>query len=552
MSGNLGEACRLESVVMDGKQSLWTGLNGTERPGADGSVLTGAERVSGTGEMADLVRRHPWAETGLGAIAAWPETLLAMVNMMLAAEMPLQLFWGPEMITFYNDALRPAFAEKHPAAMGRPGREVWSEVWGEVGSQLEDVLRHGKAVSFRAVPLKLRRNGVLEQMYWDYSYSPVLAPGGEIVGVLDVSVDVTETVLAQEQRRALAEQLRQVLHATTDSVMGVNRQGRITYTNPRAETLYGRMGPLVGRTMAEALPDSLVEGSPFLAHNRLGMEEGVASKYEAFYPEPLNLWLGMEVYPTEDGIVVFSRDISEQKRAMQALLQTEKLAAVGRLAASIAHEINNPLESVTNLLYLARRTQDPVELQEYLATAERELRRVSVISSQTLRFYKQSTNPVEVRCQELFESVLSIYQGRLVNSRVTVEKRKRAIRKVECFDGEIRQVLNNLVGNAIDAMHPQGGRLLVRSREATNWRTGKHGVVLTVADTGHGMTPMVLKRAFEAFYTTKGIGGTGLGLWVSLEIVQRHGGSLTIRSSQREGGSGTVCALFLPLTATER
>ncbi len=245
-------------------------------------------------------------------------------------------------------------------------------------------------------------------------------------------------------------------------------------------------------------------------------------------------------------------NIETRKKSEAALIQSEKLAAVGRLAASIAHEINNPLESVTNLLYLAQSTESLAEVHEFLDTAERELRRVSVISSQTLRFYRQSSNPRSVTCQDLFESVLSIYQGRLVNSEVVVLKRKRATVPVLCFDGEIRQVLNNIVGNAIDAMHPAGGRLLLRSREATDWKTGRKGLGLTVADTGSGMSSETLKRIFDAFYTTKGIGGTGLGLWVSKEIVERHEGVLKVRSRQKPGRSGTVFYLFMPFEAVSR
>ena len=192
------------------------------------------------------------------------------------------------------------------------------------------------------------------------------------------------------------------------------------------------------------------------------------------------------------------------------------------------------------------------EVQDYLEMAERELRRVSVISNQTLRFHKQSTAPRPVTCSDLFEEVLSVYQGRLFNSRIEVERRKRADRPFECFDGEIRQVLTNLIGNAIDAMHPQGGRLFVRSRQSCNWRTGQKGIVLTIADTGTGMPSQVFRKIFEAFYTTKGIGGTGLGLWVSKEIVDRHRGTLLVRTSQDEAHSGTVFALFLPYDAVYR
>ena len=192
------------------------------------------------------------------------------------------------------------------------------------------------------------------------------------------------------------------------------------------------------------------------------------------------------------------------------MIRSEKLAAVGRLAASIAHEINNPLESVTNMLYLARTSQGISEIQEYLNMAERELRRVAVISSQTLRFYKQSTNPTAISAENLFESVLSIYQARIVNSRVQVEKRDRTTRTVECFEGEIRQVLNNLVGNAIDALHPMGGRLLLRSRDGFDWRTGRRGLVLTVADTGPGMPALVKRRSSRRFAQRRASAGQGL------------------------------------------
>jgi signal transduction histidine kinase len=122
----------------------------------------------------------------------------------------------------------------------------------------------------------------------------------------------------------------------------------------------------------------------------------------------------------------------------------------------------------------------------------------------------------------------------------------RAGRSINCFDGEIRQVLSNLVGNAIDAMQPGGGQLLLRSRESTDWRNGAKGLTLTVADTGIGMTPAVMERIFEPFFTTKGSNGTGLGLWVSEDIVKRHRGILHVRSRQRDGLGGTVFALFLP------
>lgn len=237
-------------------------------------------------------------------------------------------------------------------------------------------------------------------------------------------------------------------------------------------------------------------------------------------------------------------DVTARVEFEAALRESEKLAAVGRLASSIAHEINNPLESVTNLLYLARTSEHPEQIKDYLASADRELRRVAMIASQSLRFYKQSTNPRAVSCRELLDSVLDVYQGRMEGAQVKVERRERARKSVVCLESEIRQVLSNLIRNGVEAMQGKRGRLVVRSREATDWRTGMQGVVMTIADTGGGISPETMRKLYKAFFTTKGIGGTGLGLWISREIVERHNGALRVRSRQ---GEGTVFQLFLPL-----
>jgi PAS domain S-box-containing protein len=245
-------------------------------------------------------------------------------------------------------------------------------------------------------------------------------------------------------------------------------------------------------------------------------------------------------------MAVIVEDITDRKRTEAALLRTEKLAAVGRLASSIAHEINNPLESVTNLLYLAKSSVADANALEYLGMAEQELSRASAITTQTLRFHRQSSRPTEVSCDDLIGNVLGILRSRLLNTNVTVEVRKRTNRPVLCFDGEIRQVIYNLLANAVDAMQQGGGRLLLRSREGHDHATGRPGLILTIADTGTGMSSETLSKIFEPFYSTKGLAGTGLGLWISKEIVGRHHGQLRVRSSQRPGRTGTVFTIFLP------
>jgi signal transduction histidine kinase len=257
----------------------------------------------------------------------------------------------------------------------------------------------------------------------------------------------------------------------------------------------------------------------------------------------LVLLVGMQTY------LLWSANVAIDKAAA-ALMQSEKLAAVGRLASSIAHEINNPLESVTNLLYLTRMGKLTPEAHHYIEQAEMELRRVSAIANQTLRFHKQATRPRPVLPAELLESVLSIFHAKVLNSGVSVEQRIRTNDPVLCFDGEIRQVLSNLLGNAIDAMHPMGGgRLLIRTHRT---RLPEDGMVFVVADSGPGISGSTQSKMFEPFFTTKGKNGTGLGLWISQEIVERHGGTLRVRTTQRAGRAGTTFALFLPRVPVER
>ncbi len=236
----------------------------------------------------------------------------------------------------------------------------------------------------------------------------------------------------------------------------------------------------------------------------------------------------------------------ERDRAAASLLESEKLAAVGRLASSIAHELNNPLESITNLIYIVR--QDPAlseESRAQLDLAQSELQRAAEITKQNLRFHRQTTRPLPITAKELFLPILALYKGRLANSSIHVSTDFRGESRVTCYEGEIRQVLSNLIGNAIDAMRT-GGELKIRSSRSRDWKTGVSGLSIVVADSGYGMSEQVRQRIFEAFYSTKGIGGTGLGLWVSAEIVAKHKGSLTVRSDVGTRHRGTSFRLFLP------
>ncbi len=250
-----------------------------------------------------------------------------------------------------------------------------------------------------------------------------------------------------------------------------------------------------------------------------------------------------------EAITAVVLEITNQKKAEAALLQSEKLAAVGRLASSISHEINNPLESITNLLYLiAMSSELPADLRGFVETAQNELSRVCQIATQTLRFHRQAVRATHVNAADLVDAVLHLYQGRLLNSDIRVEATYASSTRILCFENDIRQVLNNLIANSIDAMR-QGGRLVVRAHDAhelSGYAKGRPGIRITIADTGHGMSPAVRARLFEPFYTTKELKGTGLGLWISSGIVTRHQGRLTLRSTEHPIHHGTVFSLFLP------
>ena len=244
--------------------------------------------------------------------------------------------------------------------------------------------------------------------------------------------------------------------------------------------------------------------------------------------------------------VSIQSDVSSRIALEEALRESEKLATAGRLAASISHEINNPLEAMTNLLYLARGHCDNPDAEAYLGLAEDELRRIGQITTQSLQFFRQSTKPQALRPTDLITSLLELYGSKVIQRGITIERSDHMCESVVCLESEIRQVLSNLIRNASDAMAKSGGLLFIRTRDATDWRVGTKGVVITVADTGIGMSPETLGKIYQAFYSTKGIAGTGLGLWVSKEIVERHHGRLLVRSRMSPSGSGTVFSLFLP------
>lgn len=236
----------------------------------------------------------------------------------------------------------------------------------------------------------------------------------------------------------------------------------------------------------------------------------------------------------------------EVGQVAEVLRQNQKLITLGRLAASIAHEINNPLESITNLLYLIEQG-DPQQSREFLKLAQRELSRVVQICKQTLSFSRETRSPVSVQLSELIEEVLGLHSRRIGEKNLRVVRQYETYEPITVLPGEMRQVLSNLISNAIEAT-PARGRIVIRIRTARRWDGREmQGLRLSIGDNGSGIPEEVRSRLGEPFFTTKGQSGTGLGLWVTQSIINHYGGSLQIRSSVSSARHGTVFSLFLPL-----
>jgi signal transduction histidine kinase len=520
---------------------------------AQKSARTGT--VVGAGELAHLIREFCWSSTSLGPISAWSKELLSLVNVILASPLPMLLYWGADLVVIYNDAARPIVSNKHPGALGSTADQVFKEAWHIIGPEVERVFSTGESVSHECVLVPLVEDGELKELYWNYSYSPVYEDGS-VGGVLVVCANVTNRKVIDDALRAGAEELkrneerlRRFIQAVSDVVyrvsadwshaLQVEGQGFLPDTHaPDPEWFTRNVHPDDQERVLAAIRKSVREGSVFELEHKVQRLDGTLG------------WTFSRAIPVRDehGTVVewlgAASDITARKQAEQALLRTEKLAVVGRLAASIAHEINNPLEAVTNLLYLAEQKADS-ETRSLVGLAQQELQRVSHITTNALQFNRQKVLPEAIDVVGTMQSVLDLYQGRSTQGGIRVVFEKEDCPTFHGLGGEIRQVFANLIGNALDAMK-RGGTLKIRVRPSSDCGTGRSMIRITVADNGHGMSADTRTQVFKPFFTTKENTGTGLGLWISADILERHHGSIRIKSSEAGRFRGTTFSLTFP------
>ncbi len=363
---------------------------------------------------------------------------------------------------------------------------------------------------------------------------------------------VAERTEELRRREAQYRMRAELLEMATDAILTRDFEGNIQSWNAGAEKIYGwSREEAVGRKLHDLLhtvfpiPYEQVEK---ILHERRSWQGNLPQ----FTKEGSQITVSSRKTLSEDGkfVLEVNRDISAQLRAEEALRETEKLAAMGRVAGIIAHEINNPLAAITNIFYLLRNHPSlDNEARRCAEMAEQELQRVSHITRQTLSFYRESKQPISVLLPELLEDVLGLQERALKTNKIKLRKKYYSASLVRGFPVELRQVFLNLISNAIEAM-PAGGTLGVSVREATDWTLRRPGIMISIIDTGEGIRPEDARHLFQPFFSTKSTKGTGLGLWISKGIVQKYEGRISFRSFRSGKISATCFRVFLPISGT--
>jgi PAS domain S-box-containing protein len=364
-----------------------------------------------------------------------------------------------------------------------------------------------------------------------------------------------------EQRRQASEGrewFQSTLNSLGEAVVSTDRTGTISYINPVAQQLTGwDYSRALGRKFSEVvhltdertqLPAEEMTAAVVRARSALAVPNQLLLTKEDGTTCPIEL-TGAPILDRQEnllGVTVVFRDVTQRRQTEQTLRTSERLTLAGRLSATIAHEIRNPLDTVSNLVYLLQRDNPSPNQAQYLAMAGDEVARIAQITSQLLTFHREARSPVAVSLSEVLDSVLALFAPRIKQHDIAVTKRFDTDKNVRGFPGELRQVFSNLVGNAIEVL-PRGGRLVLHSRESSLISDpAVKGVRITILDNGAGIPLGVRKNLFAPFYTTKGEKGTGLGLWISRSIVEKHEGTIYFASRTTNGSSGTAFSVFLP------
>ena len=457
-------------------------------------------------------------------------------------------------VTSWNQSAQRMFGYTAEEMVGQPllklyqpGRE------GEMSEILGRIKRGEQVEHYRTV--RRRKDGRLLDV--SLSVSPLRDDDGEIVGASKIVRDITAEVEAQKEVLVQHERLRVTLHSIGDAVVSTDAEGRVSYLNPVAEHLTGWSSPeAAGRPLTEIFrivnekTRNTVE-NPVERVLHEGRVVGLANHTVLIARDGREIPIDDSAAPIRDdrgelaGVVLVFRDATVERKQEEVLRKTDKLNAAARLSATMAHEINNPLAAVVNLIFVAKNMPEmPPPAMEFLTQAEQELERVTHITRQTLGFYRETTAMEPVDIPGLVESVLKFYARKLAEKSINIDRAFQACPPVNAVAGELRQALSNLVANAIDAVG-EHGTIAVSARPVAE--NGNAYAEVVIADEGPGIAPEHIGHLFEPFFTTKKDFGTGLGLWTTKNIVERHGGTIALKSSNgSDKSTGAAFSIRLP------
>jgi PAS domain S-box-containing protein len=351
-----------------------------------------------------------------------------------------------------------------------------------------------------------------------------------------------------------ALRLAAIVESSDDAIVSKDLNGIVTSWNKSAERIFGyKPEEIVGKPITTIIPPEHHDDEPrILSKIRAGERiEHFHTVRVAKNGDRIDVSLSVSPIRDEQGNIIgaakIARDITQQRKMEAALHISERLASVGRLAATVAHEINNPLQAVTNFIYLARQQADlPEKIKHYLNQANRELGRVAHLAQQTLGFYRDNAEASPVDIRNLIDDVLTIYERKFKYKELNIVRQLEPGLIIDTLQGEFKQILSNLVANAIDASEA-GGKIIIRARASRLFPSCSQGIRITIADTGVGISREDKSRVFAPFFTSKKAVGTGLGLWITSDLVAKRGGHIRFRSRDSKP-SGTVMSIYLPVS----
>ena len=453
-------------------------------------------------------------------------------------------------ITSWNEAARRIFGYTADEIVGQPILRLIPEELHSEEFEILAKIRAGERIDHYET-VRVRKNG--EKFPVSVTISPVKDRTGRVIGASKIARDISERKQFDDSRTRLAA----IVDSADDAIVSKDLNGIIRTWNLGACRMFGYTSEeMIGQSILRLIPEELhYEEDEILRKLRLGER---IDHYETRRLKKngglVDVSVTISPMRNDEGKVIgaskIARDISDRKRMEKLLIQSEKLAATGRMAATIAHEVNNPLESLMNLIFLARQNCSAnSKAESYLLTAEAELERVSHIARQTLGYYRETGRPSELYLHDLVENVLAVYQSKLLASGISVESSFNDLRKIVVSSGEMLQIFSNIIANAIDAMK-EGGKLSISLRKTMELE--EDGIQTIIRDDGIGICRENLERIFEPFFTTKGNLGTGIGLWVTKQLVESRGGRISVISSTERGDRGTSVTIYIPFAAPER